>query len=344
MRRYNVDRPWPRLTRGLAFVLVALSALPAFAQSQTITLPSSQDNTLYEESEGAISNGKGTHFFVGTTTSRNIRRGVIAFDTSIIPPNSTITAATLRLNMSRSRSGGGQPVTLHRLTTSWGEGDSMGFGEEGAGNVSMNGDATWVHRFWNTVAWARVGGDFAATPSATTSVSSTGFYSWTGAGVLADVQSWVTTPANNFGWLLKTTETADATAKRFDTKENANLSFRPALQITYTPPATAGACCMPSGACFVTTADLCASHAGTFQGVGTTCTPNPCAIPTGACCLPTGVCTVVTQAHAGRDVPGQWGVVLWHYVPHCAGALCGCAAEPGDHAADDRVGGRRRAL
>jgi hypothetical protein len=50
----------------------------------------------------------------------------------------------------------------------------------------------------------------------------------------ADVQSWFNTPASNFGWVIVGAEASGGgTAKRFDTRENANP---PVLTISYTPP------------------------------------------------------------------------------------------------------------
>jgi hypothetical protein len=57
--------------------------------------------------------------------------------------------------------------------------------------------------------------------------------------------------------------------------------------------ALTGACCVAT-VCSVTTQGACT---GTFQGNGTTCSPDPCAPPVvGACCTTTGSCTVTTQA------------------------------------------------
>lgn len=41
--------------------------------------------------------------------------------------------------------------------------------------------------------------------------------------------------------------------------------------------ADAGACCMPNGTCDLATMAACMAMGGTFQGVGTDCSPNPCA-------------------------------------------------------------------
>ena len=53
--------------------------------------------------------------------------------------------------------------------------------------------------------------------------------------MVADVQRWLDTANSQFGWLVKEVgETAEGTAKRFDSRENANSSFRPKLTIQYT--------------------------------------------------------------------------------------------------------------
>lgn len=41
--------------------------------------------------------------------------------------------------------------------------------------------------------------------------------------------------------------------------------------------ASPGACCLPGGTCVLTTSSDCSAQGGTYQGQGTTCSPNPCA-------------------------------------------------------------------
>ena len=55
-----------------------------------------------------------------------------------------------------------------------------------------------------------------------------------------------------------------------------------------------GGCCLPSGACTVTSSQSCASQGGTYRGNGTNCS-TPCPPPTGRCCLPGGTCSVISQ-------------------------------------------------
>ena len=77
----------------------------------------------------------------------------------------------------------------------------------GAGAQAEAGDATWLHTFYNTSFWTTPGGDFSPTLSATTTVSTVNTtYTWSGSGLLADVQAWVSNPASNFGWVIRGNE------------------------------------------------------------------------------------------------------------------------------------------
>lgn len=217
---------------GLAAVRWATQVTAAgAATARTLTLEPAQDNTLYENETGNISNGAGQHLFAGKTNRGEIRRAVLAFDLSAIPPGATVISATLTMNMSKSIAGP-LAVSLHTLETDWGEGASDAVGDEGAGAAAMPGDATWLYTFFDTASWTTPGGDFAAQPSATTQVGGVGRYDWSSTGLLADVQRWVADPASNFGWIVIGDESADPTAKRFDSRENEPAN-RPLLTITY---------------------------------------------------------------------------------------------------------------
>ena len=221
---------------ALALLLLAC-ALPAWAD--TVTLPCGRDNTLYENATGAVSNALGQTMFVGRNAQATNfrRRALVRFDVAaIIPPGSTINAATLSLNMSQAASPASEPVEVHLVLADWGEGTSNGGAASGAGVAATAGDATWLHRFWNGTTWTAAGGDFAAVASASTPVGVEGPYTWS--GMVADVQAWLDAPAGNFGWLLLGNETVSQSAKRFDTREHPNPLARPSLTIEYTPPST----------------------------------------------------------------------------------------------------------
>jgi hypothetical protein len=139
----------------------------------------------------------------------------------------------LSLNMSRTPTGTARTVELHKLLADWGEGTSVAPGEEGEGAPATTNDATWRHRFFDTIFWTTEGGDFSATVSANQSVGSVGVYTWSSSQMRADVQSWLDDPASNFGWLVLGDESEIATAKRFDTRESASP---PVLTIQFRPP------------------------------------------------------------------------------------------------------------
>ncbi|MCH9023359.1 MAG: DNRLRE domain-containing protein, partial [Planctomycetes bacterium] len=198
-----------------------------------------QDNTLYEDAAGTISNGEGDYFFAGNTGQEdaiNTRRGLVQFDIAeSVPAGADIVSVNLALHMSRTISGA-QNVDLHRVTAEWGEGASNAPGQEGAGIQAQTGDATWKHTFSPTETWTTLGGDFDPTVSAMTSVSGFGSYIWNSIQLAADVQAWLDNPTSNFGWIVIGNETTPGTAKRFDTRENSIPANRPILTIEYVLP------------------------------------------------------------------------------------------------------------
>ena len=219
------------LTLVLATALTGIAS--DLASAATISIMPSKDNTLYEfdPDDGDHSNGAGFHFFAGETAMSELRRGVLAFDIAgNVPPGSTITGVSLSMNMSRTISETPRIVELHKLLADWGEGTSHAPGEEGDGAPATTNDATWRHRFFDTIFWAMEGGDFSPTVSASQSVGPVGPYTWNSAQMVADVQSWVNNPASNFGWLVLGDESALGTTKRFDTRESASP---PVLTIEY---------------------------------------------------------------------------------------------------------------
>jgi hypothetical protein len=230
------------MDRKTLFALAIAAALGALGGSSvsagTVNLNPSKDNTLYEYDplDGDKSNALGLHFFAGETGMKELRRGVLAFDiANNIPAGAMITAASLSLNMSRAPTTNPYAMELHKLLADWGEGTSVASGEEGDGASATPNDATWRHRFFDTIFWTTQGGDFSATVSASQMVGGVGQYTWSSAQMVGDVQGWLDQPASNFGWLMLGDESVFLTAKRFDTRESANP---PVLAITYVPSGT----------------------------------------------------------------------------------------------------------
>ncbi|HEX9654377.1 MAG TPA: DNRLRE domain-containing protein [bacterium] len=226
---------------GEHLALLSLLVLTTSSSSQTVlTFTPGKDNTLIEPelNQSPRSNGAGPVFFVGRTSptgQETLRRGVIAFDLSSIPAVASVQSVTLTLNMSMTNPGA-STIALQRLLADWGEGTSFNTG--GVGAPATAGDATWIHRFFNSELWNSAGGDFSATVSASVLVGGNGPYTWGPTPqMIADVQDWVSNPSQNFGWIIIGDEEQLQTAKRFDTKENDNPGARPLLTVTFLPTA-----------------------------------------------------------------------------------------------------------
>jgi hypothetical protein len=199
----------------------------------TVTLDPNIDNTRYESASPA-SSGAGSFLYAGETSRNGSRRALLRFDVaSTVPAGATVTSVTLALSVSRAQ-GTGTPMTVHRVTASWGEGASNAGSPGGAGTSASTGDATWTSRFFDGDAWAAPGGDFVTPASATASVGRSGTATWvTTAELVADVQAWLSAPADNFGWIIVGNESASRTAKRFHSREGSAAN-RPSLTIVYT--------------------------------------------------------------------------------------------------------------
>lgn len=230
----------PRLPLGktglIMAILVSLTTLSLNAEQ--VTLRAIKDNTLVENTAGSLSNGSGQYLFAGRTNqaSGSLRRTLLAFDLSAIPAGSLVTSATLTMNLNKAAAGGPVTLDLHRVSSSWGEGGSNANAQEGGGAAAASGDATWLHRFYNTTTWQTPGGDFSATSSSSSSVGGPGKYTWPSTSrLVSDVQGWIDGPSTNFGWVLMGAEAQPGTARRFDSREATDDSKRPTLTVVYSP-------------------------------------------------------------------------------------------------------------
>ena len=225
-----------RRTLGCVTFLFAQLAAATPGFSEIVLLRPKKDATLIESANGALANGAGPAIFSGRISSSadSIRRALLAFDVAMIPPGSTVKKAVLSLSLSATNSGPA-PISIRRVTADWGEGASVSSG--GAGAPSTDGDATWLHRFYDQTLWTQPGGDFDAATIQTATVDQPGLYLWdTNEAMVAAVQSWLDHPEGNFGWILVGDESHPTTVKRFDSRETADEANRPVLYVEYAPP------------------------------------------------------------------------------------------------------------
>lgn len=218
--------------------LVSMLAPPAIAG--VATLPSARDNTLFEDANGDTSNGAGPAFFAGINTQGRTRRALLVFDIAgQVPADAVLDSVVLTLEVTSAPDTIARLFTLHRALAHWGEGSSSSAG--GAGAPATPGDATWLHAFYPAVSWSLPGGDFDPTPSASQMVGDVGTWSWSGAGIAADVRGWIGNPASNFGWVIRGNESVARSVRRFDSREAGIPSNVPTLTIHFSTPVAARA-------------------------------------------------------------------------------------------------------
>ncbi len=215
--------PGTGLPAGAIYKIVAPVPVP-------VTLEPSKDNTVYSLNP-SNSNGQG-FLFAGRTAIDTFSHALIAFNpVGAVPAGAPIVSAELAVTVSKAVTGPFD-FSLFKNTQDWGEGASNAGDPGGGGTPAAPGDATWTFNFFNTSNWTTPGGTAVATASATTQVAGNGTYLWSGPGLIADVNAWIATPAQNFGWMLRGDETANS-VKRFFSGEDSTVSNRPKLTIAY---------------------------------------------------------------------------------------------------------------
>ncbi len=218
-----------QLSRSMLWMLVFISVSFVISAQNTVTLSAVKDNVMYSENNN--SNGSGSHLFGGVTNNGHLRRSLIQFDLSEIPANATITAVNFEITSNKLKRSS-TTVSLHRLTSDWGEGSSNAPGNEGQGTGAATNDATWNFNFFDSSSWSNSGGDFIATPSASASASRGETSSFAGQQMIDDVQSWVDGSNPNFGWLIRGTEDGgNGNSVRINSRDAS--SNPPQLTITF---------------------------------------------------------------------------------------------------------------
>jgi len=267
----------PARLRALAITL-CLACLPSAAGAAIATIYPDQDNTLAEELPDN-SSGSCDSIFAGMTDNNVARRAVLRFDLAAIPPGSIINSVTLGMTVTRGGNHAPTTMSLHRLTTAWGEGSNgCGVRGGGQGEPAVTGAATWNSAQHAQVTWGTPGADFEATASSSTLVENTAPVWPSTATLVSDVQGWLDGTLANHGWILRDTESSPTTARRFDSREGIS---RPALVVDFTPTGPVEACCEADGGCSLTVTGTCTNNP--LPGVSS-CEPNQCPQPVGACC------------------------------------------------------------
>ncbi|MEZ6060012.1 MAG: SdrD B-like domain-containing protein [Planctomycetaceae bacterium] len=221
-----------RTSRGSKSVSVEVLESRQMLSAVTVQVPASQDTTLYND-QPEDANGAGQFLLTGTAGDGDPgKHALVEFDLESlnIPSGATIVDAVLTLNLAESL-GPSVAVSVHLVTTAWGEAGSDAPGSEILGAAAQQFDATWIYAFFDGALWNSPGGDYVGAPSATTDVDQPGIYQWTDSGLIADVQQWLDDPESNHGWAV--IGPGKDNLKSFTSKDGDNAALHPILEITY---------------------------------------------------------------------------------------------------------------
>jgi len=192
---------------------IAVAWAPVVHAATAIINPS-QDNTMAADFPGNSSGACGS-IFAGNTDNSFARRALMRFDVGAqIPAGSTINSVTLAMTVTRGGNHAGATMTLHRVTTAWGEGtNGCGIKGGGQGEPAVNGAATWNSAMHNQTLWGAPGGDYLATASGSALVDTTTPVWSSTAEMVNDVQGWLDGTLPNNGWVLIGDETNKWTSR-----------------------------------------------------------------------------------------------------------------------------------
>lgn len=267
-----------------AGLCVSLLLVGTRASAATQVLAPS-DDTFINSQYPTNNNGGSSSIFTGSDDQGGVMRGLIRFGMPL-GLQGRVTVTNVQLDMTiraleNGNPGPGAVENLQAVTQSWLQGNGVGDGLF-VGEACISG-TTWdlsdcaAVTYWTT-AGATVAGASSGTAS-TAGIPIDGTVTWSSAGMISDVQSWIDVPSNNHGWRISsTTEAVAASAQRFYSAESG-LSA-PSLAITYV--------CKPG---FVASGNDCAqevaSSTPTFTATETP-TPSPTApfTPTPTATLP----------------------------------------------------------
>lgn len=219
--------------RSVFLAVLSTLFLAGAASAATINEFALQDTTIYNNGNA---NGSGQGLFAGASGSSVVQRGLIEFDLSAISAGSIITNVSLTMHVNSVGSANTtDTITLNTLSQDWNAGTAGGGSATkggGSGYTPNTGDATWSSSGY--ASWPN-GGAFDSTVSDSLQITGIGYYTFSGANLITNIQSWVDNPDSNFGWVLRGNELTAGSSKRFSSSENtgnggANV---PVLNIEY---------------------------------------------------------------------------------------------------------------
>jgi uncharacterized repeat protein (TIGR02543 family) len=176
--------------------------------SSTTTVLTATADTYINGASTASNYGTNTIFSIwNRSTGNNFRYGLLKFDLSSVPTNVTVSAATLNFVQNNAIS---NTVSIYEATNTWTE-----------LAATWNNSSTLIA---NTVLGSGTSPGIAGGALPTITLNGSG---------LARVQTWVQTPASNFGFGLKTASSGNNAFIDLRSREYATVAQRPKLSLTY---------------------------------------------------------------------------------------------------------------
>jgi hypothetical protein len=238
-RRWRLPCPAGYRLRSVAAAGLLLLTTGATAQAQTTRVFSqSQACTIHtDQGEPDEHSSYCTHgdFVVGVWPGGepfDEARSLIEFDTSVIPANSVVLAATLSAygrppqRLTPAQTTAPHPVSVHHVTSQW-----SSFG------------TNWLYRQHDgvgapKVAWATPGGDLEVDRLDTASVPAASQGAPASWNVRASAQRWVAQPSANHGLIMRSVATSGGIELCGNQWLCQDSTRRPTLEVTYRPDIT----------------------------------------------------------------------------------------------------------
>lgn len=194
--------------------------------------------------------GAGEILAVGASGDGEVKlRTLIQFDLSSIPSGATISSARLTFEINKVGNNVSQ-IYVHRLTEAWEKGSVTDDAAVGSSNdhsdigeeINTPGTAavTWMFSNYSTLQkWSIAGGSMAAASDSSNSKYSNTL-SFGSPGIAKDVQDWLNSTNDNFGWILKYNSADESSTEygrlmRYISAEGgASKGAKPKLIVTYT--------------------------------------------------------------------------------------------------------------
>ncbi|MGQ9733046.1 MAG: DNRLRE domain-containing protein [Candidatus Zipacnadales bacterium] len=192
---------WFVLGISLAVLMAENAFVPVWAEVSTFNAVA---DTYCNEGAASTNYGSDTAMRVGNYPGGKLRRALVRFKLTSMPPTATVVKATLKLHV-RNLFQDSDRIRVHRTMTSWTE---------------------------NGVTWANFP-DFDPTLVGATSVTTSNVP--IEIDVTKLVQLWVAKPTTNRGCVLQGTNLPNPRAVLLATREFGEAAKRPKLVVEYTP-------------------------------------------------------------------------------------------------------------